>query len=181
MCVEAVPGGAADSQRGRPAGGAGHLSPAVPGCRYPRAPRLPLARCRPVRGRGGPRTPGWDRPGAQWPTLTAVPKPPIPRGSRREPTLTGQRCHRTGAAGSPGWRWGGNRGGNYHNHIQTGTVAELSSSRWDGRAHLLLSSAAPFCPGSPRRSRKPKRRRSLVRRRPMKRRWRRPQRWPGWS
>lgn len=52
---------------------------------------------------------------------------------------------------------------------------------WGRGARLLLSSAAPSCPGSPRRSRKPKRRRSLVRDQPMKRRWRRLQRWPGWS
>lgn len=180
MWVEAVPGrlltASGADRLGEPATSA-PLSPAA-GIHGPRGCPGPGA----ARYAGGAKTPGWDRPGARWPTLTAVPKPPVPRGSRREPTLTGQRCYRTGAAGSPEWRWGGgHRGGNYCKHIKTGTVVELLLSRWDGRAHLLLSSAAPFCPGSPKRSRKPKRHRSLVRRRPMKRRWRRPQRWPGWS
>lgn len=50
-----------------------------------------------VPGRGCSGTPGWDGRRRSWgPVGDTRPKPPIPRGL----TLTGQRCCRTGAAGS---------------------------------------------------------------------------------
>lgn len=157
--------------RGGPSGnrraqrGGGEAAPGRSRYRAEPAPLCPTAgthgragaRCLPVLcGAGG--TPGPAAPAVEQ-------RPALPDPGRA--TLTGQRCRRAGAAGSPA--------GNYRSASATGVP--VSPSRvGDGAV-----SAAPSRAGSPRRSREPKRRRSPGRARRTRRRWRQPRRWRGWS